>query len=101
MVHHKGVESNKLTPAHTSKYVKPGNFSSGQLVKDSNLLSPLYLVSPACHSTRLTLPIGLWSTELLLMLYNRPGTRKKVLLMLLLLLLYTTAVTFAIGQYPA
>ena len=29
----------------------PGNFSSGQLVKDSN---PLCIVSPACDSTRLT-----------------------------------------------
>ena len=41
----------------TYSYVKPGNFSSGQLVKDSNLINPLYLVSPACDSTRLTLPI--------------------------------------------
>ena len=33
----------------TYSYAKPGNFSSGQqLVKDSNLLNPLNLVSPAC-----------------------------------------------------
>ena len=51
----------------THSYVKPGNFSSGQLVKDSSLLNALYLVSPASDSTRLTLPIGLWSTALALM----------------------------------
>ena len=63
VVQHRGVDSNKLAPTHM--YAKPGNFSSGQLVKDSNLLNPLYLVSPACDSTRLTLPIGLWSTPAL------------------------------------
>ena len=36
---------------------------TGRLVKDSNLLNPLYLVLPACGRTRFTLPIGLWSTE--------------------------------------
>ena len=30
-------------------------------MKDSNLLNPLYLVSPACDSTSPTLPIALWS----------------------------------------
>ena len=34
-------------------YVKLGNFWSGQLVKDSNLLNPLYLVSTACDSPQL------------------------------------------------
>ena len=58
MVQHRGVDSNKLTPTH----VKPGNFSSGQLVKDSSLLNHLYLVSPACDNTRLALRIGLWPT---------------------------------------
>ena len=66
MVQHRGVDINKLKPTH----VKPVNFSSGQLVKDSNPLNPLYLVSPASDSTRLTLSIGLWSTEIQLMFYG-------------------------------